>query len=280
MDVKKVLIIEGIVNTLIMSGKLMIGLTTQSVAIVGDAVHSLTDVFNNIVAFLMVKVAMTPPDRGHPYGHQKFERLAIFFLATLLTIVALELVINAIKRFGEPVEQSLSGLVTLVAILCLNVGLTFWERYWAKRLNSEVLVADTAHTLSDVLTTIVIIAGWQLAAHGYYWLDTVFAIMVSGVILYLSFRLFQRVIPVLVDNSAYDAEEIVNRVNKIGDVKKVRRVRSRNNGREKVADVIISVAPGLSTADAHSIANKVEAVLANEFNIQDTIVHVEPDWTN
>ena len=277
MHVRKVLLIEGCVNALITSSKMTVGVMTGSAAVIADAVHSLTDLANNCFAWLAVKIAESPADSSHPYGHQKFEQLAVFGLASLLTIVAFEVIVNAFKRFEQPVEQSMLGLVVLIFSLVINIVLTFWERYWAKRLVSEILIADTTHTLSDVLTSAVVIVGWQLAARGYYWVDTLFALIVSSIIFYLAFKLFQRAIPVLVDHSIYPPEELKAAVNNIPAVINVGNIRSRNTGKEQVADVTVTVCASLSTFESHQIADKIESVLADKFDIRDVVVHIEPD---
>jgi cation diffusion facilitator family transporter len=245
--------------------------------VIADAVHSLTDLANNLFAWLAVKIAESPADSSHPYGHQKFEQLAVFALASLLTIVAFEVIVNAVKRFGQPVEQSMLGLVILIFSLLINVGLTLWEGYWAKRLDSEILHADATHTLSDVLTSAVVIIGWQLAARGYYWIDTFFALIVSSIIFYLAFKLFQRAIPVLVDQSRFPPEELKAAVNNIPAVITVGNLRSRDTGKGQVADVTVTVSANLSTVESHQIADQIERVLADKFDIQDVVVHVEPD---
>jgi cation diffusion facilitator family transporter len=73
MHVRKVLLIEGGINFIVMLCKLSIGLMTNSTAIIADAVHSLSDVANNVIAWIAVKIAESPPDSVHHYGHQKFE---------------------------------------------------------------------------------------------------------------------------------------------------------------------------------------------------------------
>src|SRR5690606_34706337 len=100
--VATVLIWEGTANVLLAAAKFIVGLNTGSSVILGDALHSLTDLANNGIALFVNKVASEPPDRGHPYGHQKFEQLAVFVLASLLTVVAVELVINAFKHAKSP----------------------------------------------------------------------------------------------------------------------------------------------------------------------------------
>jgi cation diffusion facilitator family transporter len=197
-------------------------------------------------------------------------------LASLLSVVAFEVVVNAFGRFGQPVEQSAVGLGIMLITLLVNTILSLWERRWAKRLDSDILRADASHTVSDVLTTVTIIVGWQLAAQGYFWLDTVFAIMVAAIILYLAFKLFQRAIPILVDHSDLDPMVVSHAVNDITDVQGVRRVRSRTGSKGRSADVIVMVDPLLSTTHSHLIADNIEKVLADKFDIQDVVVHIEP----
>ena len=81
-DVQRVILIEGTANFIVLIAKVVVGFTTGSLAIIGDAIHSLTDVINNIVAWVVTRLSSLPPDREHPYGHRKFETLAVFFLAS------------------------------------------------------------------------------------------------------------------------------------------------------------------------------------------------------
>jgi cation diffusion facilitator family transporter len=240
-------------------------------------VHSFTDLANNLFAWLAVKSTESPADSSHPYGHQKFEQLAVFAMASMLTIVAFEVIVNAVKRFGQPVEQSMLGLVILIFSLVINIGLTLWEHHWANRLDSDVLHADATHTLSDVLTSAVVIVSWQLAARGYYWIDTLFALLVSSIIFYLAFKLFQTAIPVLVDQSRYPVDELKAAVYNIPAVKTVGNIRSRDTGEGQVADVTVTVCAKLTTLESHQIADQIEWVLADKFDIQDVMVHIEPD---
>jgi cation diffusion facilitator family transporter len=276
MHVRNVLLIEGGINFLICLSKLGVGLLTNSTVIIADALHSLTDAANNFIAWMAIKIARKPEDSDHPYGHQKFEQLAVFGLATLLSIIAFEVLLNAFKRFGQPVEQSFWGLIILIGALLINIGLTLWESYWAKRLDSAILQADASHTLSDVISSIVVIVGWQLASRGHYWLDAAFAVVLSGIVFYLAFRLFQRAIPILVDYSDLDPLLISKALTSINNVKLVKRVRSRTTGKQRTADVIIAVDSTLSITESHQIADNIEKLLANKFSIHDVTVHVEP----
>jgi len=260
----------------VLFAKLMVGLLTGSLAILGDAVHSLTDVANNVVAWVIVKHSAKPADRRHPYGHRKFETLAVFGLAALLTVLAFELALHAVRRETVDVSHDTFGLYIMSGVLCVNIGIASWQRYWARRLRSDILLADANHTFADVLTTIVVIGGWQLSAMGYPWLDSLCAIGVAAVILYLAYGLFKRALPVLLDEVAIEPVLLIDEVQKVSGVRKVQRVRSRWIGSTPAVDMVIVVNSGLTTAEAHEITDAVETLLEKRFEILDVSIHVEP----
>lgn len=272
----RVILLEGAANILVLCIKATVGLATGSMAVLADAVHSLTDVTNNIIAWVVTRASHQPADREHPYGHQKFEVLAVFVLATLLAVVAIELAIRALTRDVAQPEITSWGLYLMLAVLLINVIVASWERIWAKRLESKILEADASHTFADVLTTIVVIIGWQLSARGYPWLDTACALGVSAMILYLAFGLFKNVVPVLVDEMAIEPEALTAAVSEVSGVIGVPRVRSRWIGPERAVDVIVTVAASLSTVQSHTIADDVEKLLEKKFDVTDISVHVEP----
>jgi len=276
MQVRTVIIIEGLADIVMMVTKLVVGLSTNSAAIIGDALHSLTDLCNNFIALIALRISEKPSDADHHYGHRKFEQLAVFALAVMLAVVAVELVINAISHFGEEVSHSDLGLVIMLLTLAINVGLTVWENYWAKRLDSDLLHADAKHTLSDVLSTIAVIVGWQLAARGFALADTLVALLVAAIIFYMAIKLFLRAIPILVDSSLYHPEDLKRIVGSVDQVEAVHQVRARTLREGGSADIVVSVDANLSTMQAHAVTELIEQALHKHFGIDDVIVHVEP----
>lgn len=274
--VQRMIILEGIANIIVFGGKLAVGLTTGSLAVIGDAIHSLTDVANNIVAWAVVKFSSQPADDNHPYGHRKFETLAVFGLAVLLAVFALELALHAIRR--EPTEITVSGwaLAVMIGVLFVNIGISGWQWYWGKKLNSHILTADAHHTFSDVLTTVVVIVGWQLSARGYPWLDTVCALGVAGLVLYLAFSLFMQSLPSLVDESAIEPDDLTRAIKEVPGIRQVGQVRSRWVGANPAIDVVVFVDPNLSTKASHDIADAVEDRLEQRFAATDISIHIEP----
>ena len=275
-EVQRIILIEGSVNLLVLITKVIVGFTTGSLAIIGDAIHSLTDVVNNIIAWIVIRLSSLPPDREHPYGHRKFETLAVFFLASLLVVLSFELALRAINKDDSNIVSSAWALGIMLVVLLVNISLATWQRMWARRLRSDILLADASHTFADVLTTIVVIAGWQLSAMGYLWLDRACALGVSALVFYLAYRLFKRALPILIDQFALDPELLSSAVRTVNGVRQVSRVRSRWIGEDKSVDLVISVDPDLSTNDSHDIATTVELLIEKEFGVSDISIHVEP----
>ena len=276
LSVRRIILIEGSANFVLLMAKLFVGLSTGSLAVLGDAIHSLTDIANNIVAWFVIRISAKPPDREHPYGHRKFEVLAVFVLATLLAVLAFELALQALRRdVVEPAMHSW-GLVLMIGVLGVNIALSAWQRYWAVRLESSILLADANHTFADVLTTIVVIVGWQLSARGYPFLDTAVALSVSVLVLYLAFTLFKSAAPILLDHMAVAPETLTALVAAIPGVREVAQVRSRWIGSDSAVDLVVKVAPTLTTTESHQIANEIESALESELGVRDITVHVEP----
>ena len=275
-QVTRVILIEGIANVGVLVMKLVVGLSTGSIGILGDAIHSVTDVANNAAAWAVVRLSRQPPDERHPYGHRKFETIAVFALAMLLTVLAFELGLRAIQREAAEIVETGWALGLMGGVLAVNVSLATWQATWARRLESDILRADARHTLADVLTTLVVIGGWQAAARGYVWFDTIAALGVSVVILVLAYGLFRRAIPILVDETSLEATALIDVALTVPGIIGVRRVRSRGSGTHAAVDLVALVAPQLSTAESHDLATAVEKAIHESFPVENVIVHIEP----
>lgn len=276
-QIRRVLLVEGAANLAVLVAKGIVAAATGSSAVLGDAFHSCADLANNGVALLALHLSGAPPDREHPYGHRKFETLAIFTLAVLLSVAAVEVALGALSRSQQPVIRQGWSLGVMLCVLGANVALSLWQTRRANQLDSDLLHADARHTFSDVLTTVAVISGWQLAASGYPWLDSVFAIAVAVLILVLAYGLFRRAIPTLVDEIATDPERLLTAVREIDGVRSVPRVRSRRSGAGLSVDVVVAVGAQLSTAASHTVADEIEDMLRRDFDADEISVHVEPD---
>ena len=275
-QVRRTILVEGVVNFMVLLAKAGVGFATGSLAILGDAIHSLTDLVNNVIAWFVLRVSEAPPDERHPYGHRKFETLAVFGLAAALVVLSFELALQALRRESVEIDTNPAALSLMFGVLLTNIGLALWQRHRARALNSGILAADASHTLSDVFTTVVVIVGWQLSAAGYVWLDTLCTLGVAGFVCWLAFGLFSQALPALVDEYAIDPVLLSETAASVAGVRSVSRARSRWMGSQRAVDLVLTVDSTLSTEAAHEIADQVEARLAADLEVQDISIHVEP----
>ena len=192
-EVSTVLYRVLVLNFAVASAKIALGLTTGSVSVLSDGFHSLTDAASNIVAIVGVRIAAAPPDEDHPYGHRKFETMASIGILLFLLLVLLEVVSAAWERFrngGEPTVTALTFIV-MGASFAVNLAVVVYERRAGVRLQSEVLLADALHTLSDLLTSATVMAALVGVRYGYAWLDPAAALVVAVFIGYACWQIFR-----------------------------------------------------------------------------------------
>lgn len=182
--VQRVLWIVLIINLLVAGSKLSIGLLIGSLAMAADGIHSSLDATSNIIGLIGIAIASRPPDLNHPYGHRRFETLASMLIGSMLLLSAWELVKGSISQLnaGEVPEVTPVSFAVMLITLVLNIFVAVYERRAGERLRSEVLIADSAHTRSDILVSLVVIASLIGVRFGIAWADPVATLIVVALI--------------------------------------------------------------------------------------------------
>jgi cation diffusion facilitator family transporter len=269
-----------VANIAVVIAKAIIGASAGSLAVMGDAVHSSVDAVYNILGLIVMRVAARAPDEEHPYGHGKFETLGALAIIVFLSVTCFELVRSSIARLtagGHAVRITDLGLVLLLATLGTNVFVAWYEHRRGQQLSSELLIADAAHTRTDVFITIGVLIGLLFSRQGLLWVDSVVAIMVALLIIRVGYQILQRVVPVLVDERAIPEPAIRQSAQAVDGVVSAYGIRSRGgNTGVRYAEVTIAVDPNANVADAHAIADAVEEKLKQELELEEVTVHVEP----
>ena len=269
-----------IANIAVLVVKATVGIVAGSLAVLGDAVHSSVDAVYNVLGLVVVRVAARAPDEDHPYGHGKFETLGALAIVVFLSITCFELVRSAIGRLvagGHTVQISDVGLALLVATLVANVVVAWYENRKGQELASELLIADAAHTRTDVFITIGVLIGVLFSRQGYVWVDSAVAIAVALLIVRVSYKILARVVPVLVDERAIPEPTIRQSAQAVEGVKSAYGIRSRGgNAGVRYAEVTIAVDSSANVAAAHAIADAVEERLKKDLELEEVTVHVEP----
>ncbi len=171
--------------------KIAFGYSSGAISILSDGFHSLTDAASNVVGLIGVKAAERPPDEDHPYGHRKYETVAAAAVILFLLLVVVEVLRNAFNHLtgrAAPVEISFASFLVMLVTVAVNLFVIAYEGRAARRLASEVLLADVLQTRGDVWTSLTVIAALAGARSGLPILDPIAALVVAAFIGYSGYQ--------------------------------------------------------------------------------------------
>lgn len=265
-------------NLIVFAIKIVIGLKAMSLSILGDAVHSGIDSLNNVVALVMIKFAHEPADEEHPYGHSKFETLGALAIVAFLAIASFELIEKSITRLFNPGDFPNIEPITiyLLAItLLINIFVWLYESNAAKKFNSQILKADAAHTFSDILVTISILASVFFIAKGYNWLDPILGLVIAAVIIRSGIHIIQETVPILVDEVWIKEEDARDLIMSVAKVSGYHNFRSRRGHEKNYLEMKVCFETD-SLSEAHNLSHEIEHKLAEKFGQADITIHIEP----
>jgi cation diffusion facilitator family transporter len=279
-EIRATLLVILLLNALVVAAKVVVGVRTGSLSVLGAALESGFDMLNNIVGIVLVGIAARGPDEDHPYGHEKFETLGALAIVGFLSISCFELLREGVRYVlvgRAPRAPSVAELLVIVATMGVNVIVVWYERRRGRQLNSTFLLADAAHTGSDIYVTAAALASLLLARAGLGFIDPILAIAVALVIGWNGYQIVRGTVPVLVDERAVDAAEIRRLLSSIPGISEVPSVRSRSMASGVLfAEVTICVDASTTVEEAHCIADAVENRLADRLGASEVTVHVEP----
>lgn len=276
------------VNAILIVLKFIAGFVGRSSAMVADAVHSLSDFVTDVIVLVFVKIAGKPRDKGHEYGHGKFETLATVIIGLILVIAGIglmingiELVIKSIKGDILPQPGAIALIIAVVSILSKEWLYRFTIRK-GKEVNSQAVIANAWHHRSDAISsggTLVGIAGAMFLGERWRILDPIAAIVVSLFIIKSGYDIMKPCVKELLEASLPEdqEQEIFNIVTSVPGIKNVHNLRTRRIGNGIAVDLHAKMDGNLSLSAAHAIATLAEKAIKQRFG-DDTFVniHMEP----
>ena len=234
-------------NILLIIIKLVAGLLSGSVSIISEAIHSLMDLIAAVIAFFSVRISSQPPDKGHPYGHGKFENVSGVIEGMLIIVAAFWIIYEAVQRMIQPGEVNLLPLAAGVMATSALVNWFVSKRLYkvGKETDSIALEADALHLKTDVYTSAGVAIGLGLIWFtGYHLLDPVIAILVALYILYEAYGLIRKAYLPMLDTSLplADQQEIKLIINAfMGEDIQYHKFRTRKSGSFKYLDFHLEV---------------------------------------
>jgi len=275
--VRRVLWITLLLNVAVAAGKVVVGTLSGSLAMLADGYHSLVDGSNNVLGLVVATFAYAPPDRGHPYGHRKFETAATLLIAGALLLLAFEVAQGAMAGARPAPVIGILNWAVMLATLAVNFFVSWFESREGRRLGSAFLVADSAHTRSDLLVSLGVIASFAAAQGGAPWADPLVALGIAGVIAWQGLRILRGAFDVLTDRAPLAPEALGRVLATIPEVRGYREIRTRGGGDAVFVDLTVHVDGDLSLRAAHDVADRIEeALMLAHPGIVDVVVHLEP----
>lgn len=281
-EVRRILWLTFGANLVVVIAKAIAGILASSLSVLADAAHSSVDAWNNVMALVIARVAAKAPDEDHPYGHAKFETLGALAIVAFLSVTIYELVSSAIIRLaggGEIPDATPFAIAVMLGSAVINFVVARYESAAARRLHSDILMADAAHTGSDVYASLAVVVGLVLVRLGYPRADAFFTLLVAIVIARAALRILKSTVPILVDERAVSEEAVCQTACGVDGVRDCFNVRSRGRQGEIFAELTITVHGRLNVEEAHRIADAVEQRIATTYGAREVVVHVEPDQT-
>ncbi len=278
--VKKVLWVILFANLLVAILKIVIGNIIKSNSIAADGLHSLADGSSNIVGLIGIHFASKPVDKGHPYGHGKFEMLAGLFIAVMLFFIGIKVILNATDRIMNPVtpQITISSLVILIVTLCINIFVSRYEFTKGKKLNSQILISDSMHTKSDIYVSIGVLATLVCIKLGLpVIIDSIASFVVAAFIFHASYEIYVDNSGILLDKLAIDTNDIEIIVLSFNQVKNAHNIRSRGCGNDLYIDMHIMTEPEMSVEKSHELIHNIEEKIRTKIGKSvEVIAHLEP----
>ncbi len=273
-------------NLTLIALKIAAGIISGSISIISEALHSLVDLAASFIAFFSVMKSSKPADDDHPFGHGKYEDLAGFVEAILIILTALYILYIAIEKLirtgGAHHFETTLGIAIMLVSTIVNLCVSAYLFYVAKKTDSIALQTDAEHLRMDVYSSFAILLGLVAVKYtGLYILDPIFAIIVAAIILRTGLSLTKQASNNLLDGTLPDCEkDIIKNILesfKNRGLMGVKSVKASKSGSKRVIQLVIFLPCKMTLKDTHTLCDEIENSIAAKFQYASVIIHAEPN---
>ena len=267
-------------NVFLVTIKIAAGAKSGSLSVLAEGIQSLLDIFSSAAILWTLRAANQPPDPAHPYGHGKFENVVSLGQLGLIVSSIIGIWAASIYRFQHPEMPRVDwGIAAITLSGCVNLAVSFRVARVAKKFGSVALAAEAVHLRGDLWACSGVLLG-LVATHVFQnaRLDPIFAAAMTLFALVNALHLLNDILRPLVDASLPDNDEASIRevLNRDPRVLGFHKLRTRQAGSQRLADVHVLLDDELSFRDAHQIGEEVEDALREALPNLDIMVHTEP----
>ncbi|MEO1043634.1 MAG: cation diffusion facilitator family transporter [Pseudomonadota bacterium] len=263
---------------LLIVAKLVAWVMSGSVAILASLADSGLDLLSSFSAFAAVRIAATPPDDNHRFGHQKAEAVSALLQTAVIAASATLVALESIGRLFDP--QSIDrpdvaiGALTLSVVLTLS--LVFVQTLAVRHTDSLVLKADRAHYMGDVLANAGALLAVVLATQfDLLRADAIAGLFAAGFLFWSVKEVASQALPELMDEELPESErnQIAHIIDQDPDVVSYHGLRTRRAGAARFIQVDLELPGNMSLRDAHAVSKRVTNSMQQVFPGADIMVH-------
>lgn len=258
------------------------GFFSHSQALMADGLHSLSDLFSDVLVLFANRHGNTHADANHPYGHARFETAATLILGVLLAVLGVGLLVVAAMRLQHPsAVQAVNPMALGIGLVALIAKESMF-RYMlavAKRVRSQMLIANAWHARSDAASSLVVLVGVVGNLLGYTFLDLVAAAVVGVMIAHMGGKLAIEAMAELIDTGLdeEEVEAIKQTLLNTHGVRNVHELRTRKMADNALVDAHVIVDPKISVSEGHYIAESARHAVLKHHHVLDVMVHIDPE---
>jgi len=260
--------------------KLVVGILTGSLGILSEALHSGLDLVAAVITWFSVRVSDKPADREHNYGHGKIENLSALFETILLLITCVWIVYEAVNRLSTGkthIEVNAWSYIVVISSIIIDITRSRALSKVARKHNSQALEADALHFSTDIWSSAVVLLGLIVSNFGFHSADSIAALAVAAIVIFISIRLGKRAIDVLIDKApsglADEAKEILD---SFTEIKYYHSLKVRTSGADTFIKVNVHFEPGLNLMQVHEICDRIENKINSRIKRSEIFIHAEP----
>ena len=287
-DIQNITLWGAFCNIALTIVKFVAGILGGSTAMLADAVHSASDLVTDIIVIVFTRISGKGKDKGHDYGHGKFETLATVVVSLMLLVVGAEMIKSSYQQIRSAVEGNPLPAPEMIALWAAVISIISkeflyqWTVKVGKRLSSPVVIANAWHHRTDALSSVGSLVGIAGAiALGGEWtiLDPLVGAVISIVIIVMAVKMSIPALAELTEASLPEKTEqkMLEIIGSVEGVRGVHELKTRLCGHYCIADFHIVVDPETTILESHETTVIIERKLREEFGEETQInIHVEP----
>ena len=270
------------INLLLSFLQVMAGYIGHSQSLMADGLHSLSDLLSDIMVLFANRHGNRHADADHPYGHARIETAATLILGVALAALGVALLIAAGMRLQLPAQvQTVHPFTFWIALVALvaKEGMFRYMLAVAKRVRSQMLIANAWHARSDAASSLVVLIGIGGNLLGYTFLDLVAAAVVGVMIAHMGGKFALEALAELIDTalSAEEVEAIRATLLATPGVLSLHELRTRKMADNALVDAHVIVNPKISVSEGHFIAESARQAVLRKHHVLDVMVHIDPE---